>query len=365
MDDLLFMQKALDLAARGIGFTSPNPMVGAVVVSNNLIVGEGWHQSAGKAHAEVVAIDNAGFEARNSTLYVNLEPCNHTGRTPPCTDKIIESGLKRVVIAMRDPNPLVTGNGIEKLLNNGIEVTVDICKEEAKKLNEYFIKYIKTTTPYTIVKCAATLDGRIASENGDSKWITGIQSRQYVHEIRHSVDAILVGIGTVEKDNPHLTTRLGNKTGSDPIRIILDSRLSINEDAAVLESSLISKTIIVTGSHVNKEKKARMIEQGIEFIKAPLSNGNIDMAVLNVLLGQRGITSLLIEGGSKIIGSAFASNIVDKICFFYAPKIFGGNSGIPISTGKGCHLMSDCLNVADIKIHQFENDIMIEGYPQY
>jgi len=365
MDDLYFMQKALRLAAKGIGFTSPNPMVGAVVVTNNHIVGEGWHQSAGEAHAEVVAIDDAGVKARNSTLYVNLEPCNHTGKTPPCTDKIIESGLKRVVIAMRDPNPLVKGHGIEKLLDNGIEVTIDICKDEAEKLNEYFIKYVKTATPFTIVKCAATLDGRIACENGDSKWITGIQSRQYVHEIRHSVDAILVGIGTVEKDNPRLTTRLENKPGKDPIRIVLDSRLSIPEDVSVLNSSLGSKTIMVTGPNVDLEKKARIIERGIEFIEAPLKKGLIDMAKLHILLGKRDITSLLIEGGSKIIGSALASKIVDKTCFFFAPKILGGNSGIPITTGKGCTWMADCLNVGDIKVHQFGNDVMIEGYPQY
>ena len=247
MNNQNFMETALELAARGAGYTSPNPMVGAVVVRNGAIVGQGWHRKAGGPHAEVHAIDDAGERARGATLFVTLEPCNHIGRTPPCTLKILSAGIRHVVMAMADPNPDVRGGGADFLINNGITVETGVCEDQARRLNEIFIKYIQTKRPFVILKCAATLDGRIATRTGDSRWVTGEASRNYVHELRHRMDAIMVGINTVKTDNPHLTTRLEGKTGVDPVRIILDTNLSIPEDANVLQIPSAADTIIVTG----------------------------------------------------------------------------------------------------------------------
>lgn len=253
---------ALDLAKKGEGFTSPNPMVGAVIVKDQKVVGKGYHKAAGEAHAEVNAIDDAGALAKNATLYVTLEPCNHTGRTPPCTEKVVASGIRRVVTAMNDPNPGVKGGGLDYLKSRGISITVGVCEKQAKRLNEIFIKHVGTKRPFTIVKCAATLDGRIATKTGDSRWVTGEESRQFVHQLRHSVDAIMVGINTVEKDNPSLTTRLTTRQKKlkplDPTRIILDTHLRISEKAKLLRLHSDSDTILITGSLVSSDKKTRL-----------------------------------------------------------------------------------------------------------
>ena len=222
MDDAHYMAMALDLARQGQGFTSPNPMVGAVVVKANQVMGTGYHHAAGQPHAEVNAIDDAGNGTKGAVLYVNLEPCNHTGRTPPCTHKILQAGIRRVVVAMRDPNTDVTGGGIDFLTKHGLQVDLGVCQQKALRLNEAFVKFVRTIRPFVILKFAATLDGRIATRSGNSKWITNEKSRGFVHRLRHSVDAILVGINTVEKDNPSLTTRLEKGPGKDPVRIILD-----------------------------------------------------------------------------------------------------------------------------------------------
>jgi len=221
MNDTDFMKMALELAEKGRGFTSPNPVVGGVVVKDKKIVGKGYHQYIGGAHAEVNAIDDAGSLAKNATLYVTLEPCNHTGRTPPCTKKILDAGIRKVVVAMEDPNPEVDGGGIAFLKQHNVEVVTGICKKEANRQNEIFNKYAKTKHPFVLVKCAATLDGRIATKTGESKWVTGEESRKYVHRLRHEFDAIMVGIDTVAKDNPSLTTRLEDGKGSDPVRVVL------------------------------------------------------------------------------------------------------------------------------------------------
>jgi diaminohydroxyphosphoribosylaminopyrimidine deaminase/5-amino-6-(5-phosphoribosylamino)uracil reductase len=256
MDDKYYMKMAFDLAKKGEGSTSPNPMVGAIIVKKGIIVGKGYHQAAGMVHAEVAAIDDAGALAKDATLYVNLEPCNHTGRTPPCTEKIIAAGIKRVVIAMGDPNPGVKGGGTDYLESRGINTTLGVCKDEAEKLNEIFIKFIRTKRPFSIIKCAATLDGRIATKTGDSKWVTGEVSRKFVHRLRHAVDAVMVGINTVERDDPSLTTRLvddlKNLKGLDPIRIILDTTLRISEKARVLRLNSDSDTIIISGNSAPK-----------------------------------------------------------------------------------------------------------------
>ena len=362
MDDQKFMEMALELALRGRGFTSPNPMVGSVVVRDDKVVGVGYHQAAGQAHAEVIAIDDAGTRARGATLYVNLEPCNHTGRTPPCTQKIIEAGIRRVVVAMKDPNPKVKGGGIQFLERNGIRVSVGVCAEAAKKLNEVFIKFVSTGRPFTLLKCAATLDGRIATRTGDSKWVTGEKSREFVHQLRHTVDAILVGINTVKKDDPSLTTRLAEGRGRDPVRIILDTNLCIPPDARVLRLDSNSDTILVAARPVSEEKRAALEKDGVRILDSQPGKGLIDMRRLVDQLGAMGITSLLIEGGSRVAASALEAGIVDKIMFFYAPKISGGDDGVPICRGKGPEFMDDCIQVSDIAVRRFGDDVMVEGY---
>jgi diaminohydroxyphosphoribosylaminopyrimidine deaminase/5-amino-6-(5-phosphoribosylamino)uracil reductase len=337
MDHEFFMKKALNLAKKGQGYTSPNPMVGAVVVKDGEVKGKGYHQFVGQAHAEVNAIEDAGSQTKGATLYVNLEPCNHTGRTPPCTRKILEAGIKRVVVAMEDPNTKA-GGGAVFLKAHDIEVLIGVCEEPAKKLNEAFVKYVHTKRPFVLLKCAATLDGRIATRSGDSKWVTGEKARKFVHRLRHAVDAILVGAGTIHSDDPSLTTRL-------------DSELDSNSD-----------TILVTGHGVAENKKRAVVKKGVRLIELPVNNDGIEMQPLLDRLGQMGITSLLVEGGSRIVASAFNSGIVDKVLFFYAPKILGGDDGIPICQGPGPELMKDCIRVNNIRVRRFDDDVMIEGY---
>ena len=362
MDDQYFMQMALDLAVKGEGFTSPNPMVGAVVVKDGRVVGSGYHQMVGGPHAEVNAIDAAGKLTEGATLYVTLEPCNHTGRTPPCTRKILEAGIKRIVVAMIDPNKDVTGGGAEHLEQQGIRITTGVCREQARKLNEGFVKFVRTRRPFVMAKCAATLDGRIATRSGDSKWVTGDKSRQFVHRLRHAVDGILVGINTVRADNPSLTTRLPDGGGKDPVRIILDTHLAIPPAAGLLRQESAADTILVAGKGVAPDKQAAFEKDGIRVIQSELKNGLIDMDALMDQLGALGLTSLLIEGGSRVLTSAFSAGIVDKVFFFYAPKILGGDDGIPICSGPGPELMNQSIPVNNINIRRFGDDVMIEGY---
>jgi diaminohydroxyphosphoribosylaminopyrimidine deaminase / 5-amino-6-(5-phosphoribosylamino)uracil reductase len=365
MDDLLYMRRALELAARGDGFTSPNPAVGAVVVQGGRIVGEGWHEAAGLPHAEVLAIDDAGDAALGASLYVTLEPCHHTGQTPPCTQKIIEAGISRVVMAMRDPNPNVIGGGAEFLESRGIIVQSGICEPESRKLNECFIKHVSTGLPFVVVKCAATLDGRIAARTGDSKWITGPASRQFAHQLRSRLDSILVGVNTIKIDDPSLTTRLDYGEGKNPLRIVLDSTLSIPDKAKVLNPDCAPGVLIAVGPHAPAKKISEMKNRGVEILICPLKEDRIDLKWLMGKLGEKGVTGILIEGGSRVIGTAFSSGVVDKFYFYYAPKILGDSEGYPMIDGKGGDRIADCLNVSNIEVHRFDNDIMIEGYPDF
>jgi diaminohydroxyphosphoribosylaminopyrimidine deaminase/5-amino-6-(5-phosphoribosylamino)uracil reductase len=362
VNDKYFMKMAIALAVKGRGFASPNPMVGAVIVKNGKVVGRGYHKAAGEAHAEINAINDAQALAIDATLYVTIEPCNHTGRTPPCTLKIVEAGIKRVVIAMNDPNPDVTGGGADYIKNHGIDVTPGVCEDEAKRLNEAYIKYVTTKRPFVIIKCAATLDGRIATKTGDSRWVSGDESRIYVHRLRHGVDAIMVGINTVKQDDPALTVRLNDMNGLDPVRIILDTNLTIFEEAKVLHLNSNSDTIIITGSSVSEDKKNAIEALGAKVIQSPVKDGMIDLDQLMDRLGDLGITSLLIEGGGSVIASALKAGIVDKVIFFYAPKILGGDDGMPICKGPGPALMAGCMPVKDIHVRRFGDDVMIEGY---
>ncbi len=359
------MKMALKLAEQGRGWTSPNPMVGAVIVKDGKLVGKGFHQAAGGLHGEIHALNDAGEKASGATLYVTLEPCNHTGRTPPCTQAILKSGIKRVVAGMKDPNPRVTGGGLSYLKSQGLDVSAGVCEDECRHLNEIFIKYATTSLPFVILKCAATLDGRIATRTGDSKWITNPLSRQFVHELRHAVDAIMVGKGTVLKDNPRLTTRIENRKASDPIRIVLDTHLSISPNARLLHLASDSDTLLVYGSSAPAEKKRMLEGPNVRFLKLDEEEGQIDLTALVRELGRMGVTSLLIEGGSRVNGSALRAGIVDKVYMFFAPKIYGGEDGVPIFAGSGIELMEQSMRLNNISVHRFEDDVMIEGYLKY
>lgn len=366
-DHAAYMQIALELAAKGAGYTSPNPMVGAVVVDPERgIVGRGYHQSVGGPHAEVNAIDDAGPAARGATLYVTLEPCNHAGRTPPCTQKILDAGIAHVVAAMPDPNPNVKGGGNAHLISRGVRVTTGVCEEQARRLNESFIKYITTRRPFVILKCAATLDGRLATRTGDSRWVTGEASRAYVHSLRHEYDAILVGVETVKKDNPRLTTRIpasaDGRKPKDPMRVILDTRLSVPNDSSVLHPESDADTLIVTGPLDTERRNALTRNQKVKILESPIQNGRIDLNALMDRLGDMGVTSLFIEGGSRVIAAFLAAGIVDKVLFFYAPKISGGDDGVPICKGPGPEFMKDCIPVNGVSVRQFDQDVLIEGY---
>lgn len=362
MQENFFMAEALRLAKKGWGFTSPNPMVGAVVVKDGQLVGRGYHETYGGPHAEVNAIADAGEKARGADLYVTLEPCNHTGKTPPCTQLILAAGIRKVIVAMEDPNPDVSGGGNHYLAQNGVEVVSGVNEIQARQLNESFIKFVTQKRPFVILKCAATLDGRIATRTGDSKWVSGPLSRSYTHYLRQGVDAILVGIETVRKDDPKLTTRLDHMDCIDPTRIILDTNLSIPLDAKVLTLNSKAKTWIVCGRGVDEEKKTAIIQKGAQVFEIDACQGRVDLNALMDLLGRNKITSLLIEGGGTVIGAALAANIIDKLCFFYAPKILGGDDGIPICRGPGPELMNESVAVDRINVHRFGDDVMIEGY---
>jgi len=362
LDDKKFMEMALDLAERARGATSPNPLVGAVVVKNGRVVGRGYHAAAGKPHAEAGAIADAGKQSQGATLYVTLEPCNHFGRTPPCTHSILAAGIRRVVFAMADPNPDVTGGGAAYLREKGVEVTAGVHAVRAAQQNDWFVKYIQTKQPFVTAKCAATLDGRIAAKSGDARWVSGEASRAFVHRLRHSMDAIMVGRQTVERDNPSLTARLPDGGGKDPVRIILDTSLGISMEARVVRQASAAQTWIVCSAGADADRISQFESAGVRVLTAATRNGWIDLAPLMRQLGREGITSLLLEGGSKLMGSAFRAGIVDKVIFFYAPKISGGDDGFPICAGPGALQMRDCIGVTDIKVLRFGDDIMVQGY---
>jgi diaminohydroxyphosphoribosylaminopyrimidine deaminase/5-amino-6-(5-phosphoribosylamino)uracil reductase len=363
VQDRFYMQMALDLAERGTGYTSPNPLVGAVVVKDRQVVGRGYHQRFGGAHAEVNALEAAGERACGATLYVTLEPCNHTGKTPPCTEKIIAAGIRRVVVAMRDPNPGVKGGGNERLRAAGLEVVADVARSAAQRQNEFFLKHTRTGTPFVILKCAATLDGRIATRTGDARWVSGPQARGFVHALRHAVDGILVGVGTVNADDPSLTTRLPEGGGRDPHRIILDTHLSIPLNARVLNQPSDAETILVTGPDVAEDARRNVEKKGARVLTVASRGKKVDLTALMKMLGAEGIASILVEGGSRVCGSALRAGIVDKLYFFYAPKLLAGDDGIPICQGPGRNRMQDCLTVNHISVHRFGQDVMVEGYP--
>jgi diaminohydroxyphosphoribosylaminopyrimidine deaminase/5-amino-6-(5-phosphoribosylamino)uracil reductase len=359
------MKRALELAEQALGCTSPNPMVGAVITDEQgNIVGEGFHQKAGTPHAEVHAINAAGGRASGGILYVNLEPCSHYGRTPPCTNAIIEAGIKTVVIGMVDPNPLVAGQGIKQLQNQGINVITGVLAEEARELNRAFIKYITAKKPFVTLKVAMTLDGKIATISGDSKWVTGEPARELVHRLRHQADAIMVGINTVLADNPRLTTRLKDGQGKDPVRVILDSnlRLSLDCHLAALESA--AETIVITGPNIDGMKRKELVNRGVVVVEAPLNAEGINLGWVMDWLGSREITHVLLEGGSRVNFSALKAGLVDEFWWFIAPKLIGGQTAPTPVGGKGVEFMANAYQLEHLTWEKIGQDILIKGYPR-
>lgn len=359
--DRHFMQMALDLAALGAGRTSPNPMVGAVVVRDGQVVGKGYHQRAGGPHAEVLALDEAGDRAAGATLYVTLEPCNHHGRTPPCTERILAAGIRRVVAAMDDPNPMVAGGGNARLQAAGLVVETGLLADAAARLNEAWIKYVRTGLPFVVLKCAATLDGCIATRTGDARWITGPAARERVHRLRSRLDAILVGVGTVIADDPRLTARLADGSGRDPLRIVLDARLETPPESRLLALDSPAATLIVCAEAADPERRRRLEAAGARIWTAPLEKGRIDLKALMPRLGAMPVTSVLMEGGARVAAAALAAKIVDKVMFFYAPKILAGE-GVPICRGPGPQRMAEAMAVRDLEIERIGGDVLVTGY---
>ena len=360
--DEQFMHEALTLAAQARGRTSPNPMVGSVVVKDGRVVGRGYHVRAGTSHGEVVALEDASGQAHGATLYVTLEPCCYYGRTPPCTKAIIAAGIRRVVAAMRDPNPLVSGKGLEELRQAGIEVKLPVLEAEATALNEVFIKYITTKRPFVLLKVAASLDGKIATVTGESRWITNERSRLLVHQLRDQVDAVMVGINTVLRDDPLLTTRLPGGGGRDPMRIIVDSRLRLPCEARVLTASTAACTLIATTAEAPREKRLQLEAAGAKVLVVEGDGPGVPLGSLMEQLGTMQVSSILLEGGGELHSSALRMGIVDKVLYFLAPKLIGGRSAPPAIGGAGFARLEEAVTLERMHVRQLDGDLLIEGY---
>lgn len=362
MKDEDYMRLALSLARRGIGTTSPNPMVGAVVVKNRRIVGKGYHKKAGLPHAEIEAINEAKESTTGAILYVNLEPCVHTGKTPPCTNTIMKAGIKKVVVAMVDPNPEVNGKGIEALRKAGIEVKVGLLEEEARKLNEAFIMYMEKKRPFIILKAALSLDGKIATKTFDSKWISNEESRRVVQKLRSEVDGIMVGINTIILDNPLLIPKIP-RPKKYPVRIILDSKLRIPLTCDVVKTGEKYKTWIFAAEDSRTEKEAKLKSLGFDIIKVPQDEyGRLSLHHINEELYKREIVTLLLEGGSELNGAFLREGLVDKVMLFYAPILIGGKNALNLIGGRGVDFLKDAFRIQVTAIKRFKEDIYIEGY---
>lgn len=349
-----YMELTLKLAEKGRGLTSPNPMVGCIIVKRGRIVGKGFHRKAGTEHAEVLAINEAGKKAINSTMYVNLEPCSHWGRTPPCTEKIVEAGAREVIIGMKDPNPLV--DGFRELKFRGLKTKIGILEREAKKLNEAYIKYMRTKRPYVMIKVAMSADGRIATKTGDSKYITSKEARAYVHKLRTEVDAVMVGLNTVLRDNPELTPRLFK--GKDPMKIVVDSRLKIPRNCNLMKEP--AKLIIATTKKAPKAEIKKLQQKGINVIITGSKNGMVDPQDLMKQLGKHEITSVMIEGGSELNSSAINARVVDKILMFAAPKLIG--NGLGAIGNLGINKINKAINLKNPETRKVGKDLLIEAY---
>ncbi|MGI5879733.1 MAG: bifunctional diaminohydroxyphosphoribosylaminopyrimidine deaminase/5-amino-6-(5-phosphoribosylamino)uracil reductase RibD [Syntrophomonadaceae bacterium] len=364
-DDLKYMQRALELAIMARGRTRPNPVVGAVVVNAGEIVGEGYHKKAGTPHAEVHALQQAGLKANGATIYVTLEPCNHYGKTPPCTKAIIEAGIKKVVVATLDPNPRVCGQGIKALNEAGIETIIGIMEAEAQKINEAFFTRIIKGRPLVSLKVAMTLDGKIATCSGNSRWITGEESRNYVHELRNIYDVIMVGIGTVLLDDPLLNTRLEGVDSRDPIRAIVDSNLQIPLASQIVKSAKEQPTMIFCSKQADEQKEIKLTNLGLEIIRVNGEGDKLDLQEIVSIIGHKGYNSILLEGGAGLNTAMLEEHLIDKLYWFIAPKIVGGIKAPGPIGGQGVSIMDDAIKLDSMILSKFGQDIMITAYTRW
>ncbi len=360
-----YMEYALSLAELSLGYTSPNPAVGAVVVKDGVVVGMGYTQPPGSDHAEVVALKQARDRARDATMYVILEPCCHYGRTPPCTEAIISAGITSVHVAMVDPNPLVAGKGVARLKDAGIKVVIGEYEDKARQINESYIKYITTGTPFVVAKFAMSLDGKIATREGDSRWISGEESRKYVHKLRQQVDAIMVGVNTIITDNPRLSARgccggKGGKVIQQPLRVILDGKGRMPVESRVFHEP--GSTLLVVAGELSPQKQDELTQAGAEILALEGDGDIINLERLLAILGERQITSLLVEGGSHLLGELFDSGLIDKVMVFIAPIIIGGSGAKSAVAGSGAALVSEALRLRDVEMRTFADDVLVSGY---
>ena len=361
-----YMLRALRLAEKGAGKTSPNPMVGALVVSHGRVVGQGYHHLAGGPHAEIFALRQAGRRAKGATLYVTLEPCSHLNkRTPPCVPAIIRAGIRQVVVAMIDPNPLVRGKGIAQLRRTGLSVTVGIARREAEQLNRAYRHWARTQRPYVTLKAGMTLDGRIATESGDSRWITSLASRHDVHRLRAQADAILVGIGTVLKDDPALTARrppsLRKLGAKQPLRIVVDSRLRISPSAQIVCHQKEAPTLVVATVAASPSKRAVLERRGVEVLILPASKRRVQLLALLKRLGRRGIVNLVVEGGSELNAAFLKAKLANAVRLYVAPVLLGGRESIGVIGGAGPRRLTHAHPIGNLRIRRIGADTVIEG----
>jgi diaminohydroxyphosphoribosylaminopyrimidine deaminase / 5-amino-6-(5-phosphoribosylamino)uracil reductase len=359
-DDIRMMEEALTLAQRAAGRTSPNPLVGAVIVADGHIVGRGFHARAGDSHAEVVALREAGERARGATLYVTLEPCAHMGRVGPCTEAIIAAGVRRVVAAMVDPDPAVNGRGIARLREAAVDVQVGVLESQALRQNEFFVKHRRTGLPFVTLKWAMSLDGKIAAESGRPTPITGDAARQYAHSLRDTYDAVLVGVGTVLADNPRLTCRLPD--GRNPLRIVVDSRLRTPLDAQIVSDARHTPTLIATTAAASRDRVDALSRAGVDVVVQPQHSGPVDLGRLLGDLGRRGILSLLVEGGGTVNAGFVALGLVDKVVALVAPHLLGGAHAPTPIDGPGAAGSIGGVRLRDLTVRRLGDDLVIEGY---
>ena len=359
-EDIEYMRRAIELAERGVGFTNPNPMVGAVIVKGGKVIGEGWHERCGEWHAERNAFRNCTVPAEGATMYVTLEPCCHYGKTPPCTEAIIEHGIARVVVGMEDPNPLVAGKGIALLREAGIEVVCGVEEEALREQNRVFLKYISTKLPWVAMKTAMTLDGKIATRTGDSKWITGAEARAYVHELRHRFMAILVGIGTAVADDPLLNCRIEGRGVRQPIRVVVDSNARLSLDSQLVKTAGEYRTIVAHTCFAPEERVKALREIGVEMLLCKEKEGLVDVRNLLELLGQSGIDSILLEGGGSLNYTFLSEGLAEELYACIAPKIVGGmNAKTPVE-GAGMEKMADAINLELENVLNIGHDVLLK-----
>ncbi len=358
--DARFMRRALELAERGRGLTSPNPMVGAVVVSDGEIVGEGYHERAGGPHAEVVALAAAGARSRGATIYVTLEPCSYHGRTPPCARAVIDAGIRRVVAALVDPNPRVSGRGLDALRAAGVEVAETILTDHAERQNRAFVAAMRLGRPHVTLKAAMTLDGRIADRHGESKWITGDGARAAAHRLRSESDAIVVGVGTVLRDDPALTVRLERPWPREPYRVVLDTRARTPVAARLIAAGTKSRALVITGGDADPARIAALTAAGATVVPVGSRDGRVDPRAALAALAEREVRAVLVEGGGEVHGAFVDAGLVDRVAVFIAPRLMGGREATPSIGGLGLSL-ADALRLGALEVSRFGDDLLIEA----